>query len=111
MKDRVASVKPKANGQPEYNMKRLMQALGPPTIVPEPNKYYTFVYKAKTPNIKYDKHPFILCTSVYKWGFVGANYHWEDYRRYSWREVISNIYEILPEEVGSMRDFPTMRIV
>lgn len=111
MRDRVAATMPMADGQPEYNMKRLMQALGPPVIVPEVDKYYTFVYKAKTPNIRYDKHPFILCTSVHKWGFIGANYHWEDYRRYTWLEVISNLYEILPSEVESMRSYPTKRIV
>ena len=108
--NRVERVKPKADGQPEYNMKVLMQALGPPVIVPEPNKYYVFVYKAKTPNTLYDKHPFIACTGVYKWGFTGFNYHWEDYRRYSWLEVISNLYEITEEERDTMMKYPIERI-
>ena len=108
--NRVNGLSPQADGQPEYNMKVLMRGLGPPVIVPEPNKYYVFVYEAKTPNILYDRHPFIACTGVYKWGFTGFNYHWEDYRRYSWLEVISNLYEITEEERETMMEFPIKRI-
>lgn len=108
--DRVKNLSARPDGQPEYNMKVLMRALGPPLIVPEPDKYYVFVYKAKTPNLMYDAHPFIMCTNVFKWGFTGFNYHWEDFRRYSWLEVISNLYEITEEEVNTMRNFPIKRI-
>ena len=108
--DRVAKALKMADGQPEYNMKVLMRELGPPMIVPEGNKYYVFVYEAKTPNLLYDRNPFIICTGIYKWGFTGFNYHWEDYRRYSWLEVVSNVFEIKEEEVESMKNYPNKRI-
>jgi hypothetical protein len=98
-----------AHGQPEYNMKQLLRNLGPAEIVPDPDKYYVFIYKAKTPNTQYDQHPFIKCTSVHRWGFCGFNYHWEDYRRYSWLEVVSNIYEIKENEVQEMMNYPIAR--
>lgn len=102
--DRLARVLPQADGEAEYNMKVMMRSLKG-SIVPEPNKYYVFVYKAKTPNIQYDKHPLIACTGVYRWGFTGFNYHWEDYRRYSWLEVISNVFEVTSEELETAKKF------
>ena len=30
------------------------------TSSPSVGKYYVFVYKAKTPNIRYDVHPFVV---------------------------------------------------
>lgn len=83
---------------PEYIMSKLMAVLGPSKIVPQASKYYTFVYKAKTPGLLYDQHPLIQCTSVHLWGFIGFNYHWKLYRRYTWNEVLTNLYEIKPEE-------------
>ncbi len=106
---RVAELLPRAGGSPEYNMKLLLPRLGKGEIVPQPDKYYVFIYKAKTPNIQYDQHPLIMCTGVYKWGFTGFNYHWEDYRRYSWLEVFSNVYEITEEEINDVRNFPIAR--
>ncbi len=87
-----------------------MRELVPAMIVPEHNKYCVFVYEAKTPNIMYDLNPFIICTGIYRWGFTGFNYHWEDYRRYSWLEVVSNVFEINEDEVESMKDYPNKRI-
>ena len=106
---RVADLLPRANGSPESNMKLLLPRMGVGEIVPEPDKYYVFVYKAKTKGVQYDQHPFIKCTTVYRWGFTGFNYHWEDYRRYSWREVFSNIYEVKENEVEDMMNYPIAR--
>ena len=108
--NRLARVQQQATGQPEYNMKVMMRALSGNTIVPNVNKYYVFVYKAKTPNILYDKHPLIMCTGVYKWGFTGFNYHWEDYRRYSWLEVISNVFEVTDDEFETAKEFKIAKI-
>ncbi len=79
-------------------MDLLLSNIGPAEIVPRPNKYYTFVYKAKTPRIQYDQHPLILCGSIFRWGFNGFNQHWGAIRQYSWNEVLSNIYELSEEE-------------
>jgi len=96
---------------PVYNMKMLLESLSPAVIVPEPDKYYVFVYKAKTKNIKYDKHPFIICTGIYKWGFSGYNVHWNDWRRYTWNEVLTNIYEIKESEIKDMERYPIAKFV
>ena len=95
-----------AGDKPIPNMFLLLNKLGPGLIIPEADKYYVFVYNAKTPKIRYDQHPFIKCTSVYKWGFTGFNYHWNDHRRYTWQEVSSNIFEIYDDEVEEMKSFP-----
>ncbi len=106
---RVADLLPRAKGSPEYNMKLLIPRLGNGGIIPQPDKYYVFVYKAKTRGIQYDQHPFIVCTGVYNWGFVGVNFHWGSYRRYSWREVLSNIYEVYEDEIEDMQKYKIAR--
>lgn len=81
-------------------MKILLSNLSPSVIIPEPDKYYVFVYKAKTPNIIYDAHPFVYVSNIFHWGFTGYNFHWKEARRYSWGEVRSNMYEIYDEELN-----------
>lgn len=105
--NRIEPLMERVSTNPRDNMFLLLNKLSPGGIVPEPNKYYTFVYTPKTRNIRYDMNPFIMCTSVYKWGFVGFNYHWEDYRRYTWQEVATNIFEIFEDEVDNMKNFKT----
>ena len=84
----------------------LLASLDRSTIVPMPNKYYTFVYKAKTPRITYDMYPLILCGSIYNWGFNGLNVHWNTIRQYSYGEVLSNVYELSEEEFQSLQGVP-----
>ena len=87
-------------------MGRLLNIITPSVIVPQPDKYYVFVYKAKTPNIRYDQNPFIVCTSIFQWGFTGYNFHLEAPRRYTWGEVRSNLYELNDDELNSMQSYP-----
>ena len=103
--NRVEELIPKMGGSPNSNMALLLSNLSPSTIVPQPNKYYVFVYKAKTPNITYDQNPLILCGNVYPWGFNGYNVHWPMIRQYTWNEVLSNIYELSESEFDIVRDF------
>ena len=91
-------------------MKRLLDILTPSEIIPEPDKYYVFVYKAKTPGVAYDQHPFIVCTNVFKWGFTGYNFHWEEVRQYSWAEVLSNLYEVSDEDLNDVQRLPIAKI-
>ena len=93
-------------GSPDYNMSLLLEYLTADEITPQANKYYVFVYKAKTPNIRYDQHPLILCGNVFKWGFTGYNYHWNEIRQYTWGEVLSNLYELSEEEFSIVQDIP-----
>lgn len=90
---------------PTKNMGLLLSYLNPSDIVPRPNKYYTFIYKAKTPNIRYDQHPLILAGNVFKWGFTGENVHIGT-RQYSWNEVLSNLYEVSDEEFEFLKNVP-----
>ena len=91
---------------PTRNMALLLSYLQPSGIVPRPNKYYTFIYKAKTPGIQYDQHPLIVCGDVYKWGFNGLNQHWGEVRQYSWNEVLSNVYELSQENFQYLTNVP-----
>ena len=91
-------------GGPAYNMNILLGVLSPSGIVPRPDKYYVFVYKAKTKGIVYDKHPIIQCLNTYPYGFTGVNAHWGSVRQYSWREVRSNLYELNDEEFDTVKD-------
>ncbi|AEC53013.1 hypothetical cyanophage protein [Synechococcus phage S-CRM01] len=108
--NRLEKLKLKMVGKsPEYCMSLLLPKLTDITIVPEPDKYYVFVYKAKTPGIQYDQHPFIVCTSIFPWGFIGFNYHWEAYRQYTWGEVLTNLHQVKQEEVETVMGFPLAR--
>ena len=104
--NRLESIVPQMKGKPVYNMSLLLAKLTPSTIVPRPDKYYVFVYRAKTPNIRYDTHPLIMCQNIYKWGFTGYNFHWGEPRQYTWNEVISNLYEIYEQEVQTAQQLP-----
>jgi hypothetical protein len=90
---------------PEYILSRMIEVLGPAKIIPQASKYYVFVYRAKTPDLVYDQHPVIQCTSLHPWGFIGFNYHWNLYRRYTWAEVLTNLYEISPNELSTALKF------
>ena len=91
-------------GNPRRNMALLLERLSPSEIVPEPNKYYTFIYKAKTKGITYDQNPLIICGDVFNWGFNGMNSHWDAIRQYSWNEVLSNLYELTEDEFSYLQD-------
>ena len=97
------------NQSPEQNMQMLLSVLTPSVIVPQPDKYYVFVYKAKTPGLRYDQHPFIVCSSIFQWGFIGYNFHWGEPRRYSWAEVKSNLYEVSDNELNDVQQIPFAR--
>ena len=94
------------DSKPTYNMRLIMSELSDSTIVPEANKYYTFVYKAKTPRITYDMYPLIICGSITPYGFNGLNQHWGEIRQYNFGEVMSNLYELNEEEFSFLQNVP-----
>jgi len=95
---------------PEGAMSLLMgNYVGPSVIVPQPDKYYVFVYVAKTPNIVYDQHPFIQCLTTFQWGFTGNNFHIGS-RQYTWKEVRSTLYEIEESEIEIVKQMPLAKI-
>jgi hypothetical protein len=89
--------------QPEDIFIKLMEVLDDLEVIPEPGKFYTFIYQAKTPNIRYDEFPLIACTSVDRWGFTGFNFHWAESRNYTWQEVQSQLYVINSNELEDAR--------
>lgn len=104
--DRVRELLPTAAGKsPTTNMRDLLNILDGKTIIPDIDKYYVFVYKAKSKGIAYDQHPLVYVTGVFRWGFTGHNEHMGP-RRYSWAEVITNLYEVPNEELNSVEKLP-----
>ena len=92
-------------------MLELMDALNANvTPTPDIGKYYIFVYQPKTPNIRYDAHPLVAVTDLFKWGFRGMNYHWGEIRQYTWNEVVGQLYEVYPEELADARELPFGKI-
>ena len=78
MIDELEAIVSKMGPKPTKNMQMLLGGYFKSIqgqVTPEANKYYLFVYKAKTPNIQYDQHPLIICGNVFNWGFSGLNSH------------------------------------
>ena len=75
-------------------------------VIPTVGQYFTFIYRAKTPMIEYDRFPLVAVTSIYRWGFTGLNYHWPAWRRYTWEEIMSNLYRVMPMELNTLRAIP-----
>jgi hypothetical protein len=98
-----------ANSQttdPEDLMMIIMDVLDQEVLYPEPGKFYTFVYNPKTPEIEYDQHPLIACTSLERWGFKAINFHWREGRNYTWEEVAGKLHVIKYEELDDMLSIP-----
>ena len=92
---------------PEYLMVKIREALKDTVVqIPTEGKFYTYVYRAKTPGIRYDLHPLIACTEVYGSGFTGINFHWGKYRKYTWEEIQTNLYEVDAGELEDLREIP-----
>ena len=96
-----------AVNDPEEMMMIIMEALND-TVTPIPNvgQFYTFIYNAKTPDITYDQHPLIACTSLERWGFKGLNFHWRQSRNYTWEELAGQLYIVEYDELDDLLRFP-----
>ena len=87
---------------PEDIMLLIMEIFTIQEIVPEAGKFYTFIYNAKTPNISYDQHPLIACVEVFRWGFRGLNFHWQNYRNYTWEEIPGQLHVVEFQELDEL---------
>ncbi len=90
---------------PNFLMREIVDLLDT-SFPPESGKYYTFRYRAKTPNIAYDRHPLVEVVDVFNWGFRGVNYHWGEPRQYTWDEILGQIYEVTEEEFITLQSLP-----
>ena len=79
--------------------------------IPDVGMYCTFVYNAKSPNIKYDQHPLIAVTDVFSWGFRGINFHHQESRLYTWSEVAGQVYIVDPKELDDLLKIPYGKMI
>ena len=87
---------------PEEIMLIIMEIFTIEVLYPEPGKFYTFVYNAKTPNETYDQHPLIACMGLFRWGFRGLNFHWQEYRNYTWEEIAGKLHVVEWQELDEL---------
>ena len=87
---------------PEEIMLLIMEIFTIEEILPEVGKFYTFIYNPKTPHITYDQHPLIACVDLFKWGFRGLNFHWQEYRNYTWAEVAGKLHLVEFQELDEL---------
>ena len=99
-------IKESGSNDSEDLMMVIMEVLKEEVLYPEPGKFYTFLYRPKTPEIEYDQHPLIACTSLEKWGFRGMNFHWRKYRNYTWEEVSGKLHVVKYNELDEMLSIP-----
>ena len=91
---------------PDDIMLEIMEIFTELEIIPNIGKYYTFIYQPKTPDLRYDQFPLIACIDIFPWGFRGVNFHWNDYRNYTWMEVQGQLHVIEEDEIDDMRQIP-----
>jgi hypothetical protein len=91
---------------PEDLMILIMEVFKEEVLYPEPGKFYTFVYNPKTPDIEYDQHPLIACTSLERWGFKAINFHWREGRQYTWEEVAGKLHVVKYNELDELLTIP-----
>lgn len=91
---------------PEDLMLIIMDVFKEEVLYPEPGKFYTFLYKPKTPDIEYDQHPLIACTELERWGFKGINFHWRETRQYTWEEIIGKLHVVKFNELDELLEVP-----
>ena len=97
-----ARVREENVNDPEDIMLLIMEIFTIEEIMPEPGKFYTFIYNAKTPGISYDQHPLIACVEIFRWGFRGLNFHWQQYRNYTWEEIPGQLMVVEFQELDEL---------
>ena len=83
-------------------------------LPPVPGRYYTYVYYAKTPRIRYDRYPLIIVDSLLPRGFRGYNFHLGKYRQYNTQDgdrLVSGLYELSRDEFSILLRIPYGKII
>ncbi len=108
MAQRVEELQSQLDGSEDADliMMNILEVFTETEWVPDPGKYYTFIYIAKTPDITYDEHPLVAVLGVEKWGFTGLNFHWGTQRNYTWQEVVGALHIIENNEIDYIRSLP-----
>lgn len=102
---RVSKLKKKLDGSEDADliMMNIMEVFTDISFVPDVGNYYTFIYIPKTEGIVYDEHPLVAVTAIDPWGFRGINFHWGQYRNYTWVEVIGQLHNVRNNEIDYLR--------
>ena len=110
---RVSQLKRKIRNMynPDDIMLSIMEVFTRSEFIPDVGKYYTFIYLAKTPDITYDQYPLVAVTSVERWGFKALNYHWNEFKNYTWQEVAGKMHVIEANEIEYMRSLPYTKFI
>ena len=96
----------------EVMMLEIMELLNDTvTPVPDVGTLCTFVYNAKTPGVTYDQHPLVAVTDLFSWGFRGLNFHWREYRQYTWEELAGQVYIVQREELDALLSIPYAKFI
>ena len=105
---RIRSVRDNLIGTEDADdlMFKIISVLTEGNKIPEVGNFYVFVYNPKTPNIRYDQNPLVAVTEVLEWGIRGINFHWDDYRQYTWQEVAGQLYEVYDDELTDLEQIP-----
>lgn len=88
---------------PDLIMAIIKRIFSETSNVPIPGNYYTYIYNAKTPNLRYDQYPLVAVLSLEEWGFKGINFHWDEQRNYTWDEVSGSYHVINNDEIEEMK--------
>ena len=106
--DRVGQLRQKIEGlvDPESIMLEILSVFQETEIIPNVGKYYTFIYIPKTKDLAFDNFPLNACIDIFKWGFRGVNFHWNDYRNYTWQEVAGYLHVVKDDEIEYMKSIP-----
>lgn len=110
---RINELKKKIKGltDPDSIMLEILSIFRETEFIPDVGKYYTFIYIAKTPNIRFDIHPLIACIDVQPWGFRGLNFHWGTVRNYTWQEVAGPLHIVKENEIEYLKTIPYARFL
>ena len=106
----VLQMKIKKLNDPEDIMLEIMDTFTETEIVPDVGNYYTYIFNAKTPNIRYDQHPLVAVLEIFNWGFRGINFHWREVRQYTWDEVSGELHLVYPNEIKDLQSIPYQKI-
>lgn len=110
---RVSQLKRKIRDMynPDDIMLSIIEVFTHSEFIPDVGNYYTFIYLAKTPDITYDQYPLVAVTSVERWGFKALNYHWNEFKNYTWQEVAGRMHLIEPNEIEYLRSLPYAKFI
>ena len=85
-------------------MSEVLGILQDTAVIPDIGKIYTFEYRPKTPNLRYDNP--VVAPDLFRWGFRGINFHWGEARQYTWQDVVGTLHYVDNEELNDILALP-----